>query len=157
MDSRGVFSPEALRPHLSMGLPLYGIDSKQKWTGELRSASRWRILRRTAAKSFVSSMSYVTSTVCNHRHSATISPTRHRLAKRHTRREAGSQNHGSPVSGTTAGLPNQIQCTMTCDQELAELRSMMKGRKDQEKQDTMTPLGNAGRLRPPLFSARCRQ
>jgi len=122
MDSCGVFSLEALRPHLSMGLPLYVEKSRGKRAYGLGTASRSEFLQRTKVKSDVSPMSYVTFPVCDRRHRATIRPTRHRLAKRRTRREAGSQNHGSPVSGTTAGLPNQIQRTTNCSQELAAMR-----------------------------------
>lgn len=101
---------------------------------------------------------------------ARIKRTRRRLAKWHTRREAGSQNHGSPFPGTIAGLPNQVHRTTTCSQELAALRNIeylnwipavavdcaaaavtMKGGKDQEKQDGVIPVGNEGRRLPPLF------
>src|SRR5262245_14773960 len=40
MDSQGVFSPEALRPHLSMGLPLKQAESSQRAGYDLRGASR---------------------------------------------------------------------------------------------------------------------
>jgi len=84
-----------------------------------------------------------------------MTSTRHRLAKRHTRREARSQNHGSPVSGTTAGLPNQKDRSTLRIRELRVLRVTvaMRGRKDQEDQQGMTLLGNKGWLPPPLFFA----
>jgi hypothetical protein len=52
MDSRGVFSPEALRRHLSMGLPFYGEKSTEKRAHELGTASRSGIRRRTKVESF---------------------------------------------------------------------------------------------------------
>lgn len=114
--------------------------------------------------------SYVICTVAKGWRGARIKRTRRRLAKRHTRREAGSQNHGSPLPGTIAGLPNQVHRTTTCSQELAALRNIeylnwipavavdwaaaavtTKGGKDQEKQDGVIPVGNEGRRLPPLF------
>jgi hypothetical protein len=45
MDSWGVVSPEALRPHLSMGLPLKQPESSDAGAGDLRTASRDAYLR----------------------------------------------------------------------------------------------------------------
>jgi hypothetical protein len=49
MDSWGVGSPEALRPHLSMGLPLKQPESSDAPSGNLRTASRDAFPRRLSS------------------------------------------------------------------------------------------------------------
>lgn len=184
MDSLGVFSPEALRPHLSMGLPFS--------TGRSLVITRVpnRGLRHARAHTAKFSTNHrptmpmvrviVTPVVAQWRHNDRMRIDRYHLPKWHTRCEAGSQSHGSPRNGKTAGLPNRfavpypamefatvvsnngifavtdhcghrlVVCAQGLPRAVAEMGP--KGGESSEVQDGIVPLGYGGRLRPPLFS-----